>query len=279
MLKNNLPFVNLEGYTFSCFRCGNCCKVLVKTMISKLGLIYRYDYQGKLSKSPFTTTTVFYNERKKIVNYINKKIENSDELFVPYASFFLRDFPIEFTHSYQVKTNGRWCIFYNIDKKSCKVYPVRPLVCEAYPLYVDKAMLTGSLVYKPNIAPCSSVDGEIRRRYPHIKNIMNIQFDPKYSTYMIQFPNQSNHFKIATYMERKVKTFLEVWSDLFIDPNKVKPNMVKKYDRLDMSQFWPWITESKEKLDRKKLLTKIRTYKRKIEALNKQFNLNLNDFL
>ena len=279
MLKNNLPLVKLEGYTFNCLRCGKCCKVLTKTELSRKKLIYRHDYQGKLSKSPFTTTTIYYNERKKIIKYIDKNINMSNEPFVPFESFFLKDFPIEFVYSYQVKTNGKWCVFYDIDNRSCNLYPIRPLVCKTYPLYIDRAILDGNLIDKPNIANCTSVDGEIKRRYPHIQNIMNVRFDPKYSTYEIQFPNQSEHFKIGVYIERKVKSFLEVWIDLFINPFKIIPNRVRKYEQLDMSQFWSWLSENKENLDKKKILTAIRTYKQKIDELNKLFNLNINDFL
>jgi len=80
-------------------------------------------------------------------------------------------------------------------------------------------------------------------------------------------------------MERKFKTFLEVWINLFINPIEMKPNMVRRYDRLDMSQFWYWLSENKEKLDRNKILQTIQNYKRKIDELNKLFNLNINDFL
>lgn len=279
MLKSNLPLVKLEGYTFSCLRCGKCCKVLTKTELSRKKLIYRYDYQGKLSKSPFTTTTAYYNERKKIAEYIEKNIKMSDELFVPFESIFLKDYPIEFIYSYQVKTNGKWCIFYDIDKKSCNIYPTRPLVCKTYPLYIDKTIMGRTLVDHPNIANCPSVDAEIKNRYPHIQNIMNVRFDTKYSTYEIQFPNQSEYFKIAVYMERKFQTFLEVWINLFINPFNIIPNKIRKYDRLDMSQFWSWLSENKEKLDKKKILTTIRNYKQKIDELNKLFNLNIDDFL
>lgn len=72
---------------------------------------------------------------------------------------------------------------------------------------------------------------------------------------------------------------IKVWINLFINPFKIIPNMVRKYDRLDMSQFWSWLSENKENLDKKKILTTIRTYKQKIDALNKLFNLNINDFL
>jgi len=279
MLKNNLPLVNLDGYTFNCLRCGICCKVLIKTEFSKMELIYRYNYKGKLCKSPFTTTTVYYNEIKKIAKYVVKSIEMSDELFVPYESVFLKDYPIEFVYSYQVKINGKWCKFFDKDKRSCNIYPVRPLVCKTYPLYVDRAILGGTPVVQPNIANCTSVDGEIKKRYPHIHNIMNVRFDPKYSTYEKQFPKQTEHFKVSAYMERKVKTFLEVWINLFINPFKIIPNMVRKYNQLDMSQFWSWLSENKENLDKKKILTTIRNYKQKIGELNKLFNLNIDDFL
>jgi Fe-S-cluster containining protein len=279
MLNPNLSLVNLEGYSFSCLRCGKCCKVLAKTELCKKELIYRYDYQGKLSKSPFTTTTIYYNEKKKISKHIGKNLDMSDYLFTPYESLFLKDYPIEFIYSYQVKTNGKWCIFYDINKRSCNIYPTRPLVCKTYPLYIDRAILGGTFVDQPNISKCTSVDREIKKRYPHIQNIMNVRFDPKYSTYEKQFPKQSEHFKIGVYMKRKVRIFFEVWINLFMNPIKMKPNMVRKYDRLDMSQFWSWLSENKENLDKKKILTAVRTYKQKINELNKLFNLNINDFL
>lgn len=278
MLKNNLPLVKLEGYTFNCLRCGKCCKVLTKTELSRKKLIYRHDYQGKLSKSPFTSTTVYYNEKKKIIKYI-ENVYMSNEQFVPFESIFLKNFPIEFVYSYQVKTNGKWCVFYDIDKRSCNIYPMRPLVCKTYPLYIDRAILDGNLIDTPNIANCTSVDGEIKRKYPQIQNIMNVRFDSRYSAFEKQFPNQSEHFKIGVYIERKVKSFLEVWMDLFINPLKIILNKVRKYEQLDMSQFWPWLSENKENLDKKKILTAIKSYKQKIDELNTLFNLSINDFL
>ena len=66
MLKINSPLVKLDGYIFNCIRCGECCKVLIKTEVSNREFSYGYDFQGKFTKSPLTTTTVFYNEREKI---------------------------------------------------------------------------------------------------------------------------------------------------------------------------------------------------------------------
>ena len=63
MIKEKLPLINLEGYTFNCLRCGKCCKVVVKTEVSKKK--YLYDYQGKLTNSPFTTTTVYIMKKKR----------------------------------------------------------------------------------------------------------------------------------------------------------------------------------------------------------------------
>lgn len=64
-------------------------------------------------------------------------------------------------------------------------------MCKTYPLYIDRVILGGILVDYSNIANCPSVDEEIKNRYPHIQNKMKVRFDPKYSTYKIQFPNQS----------------------------------------------------------------------------------------
>ena len=166
MIKTNLPLVNLEGYNFKCIRCGKCCEVLVKTELSKMKMIYRYNYQGKLSKSPFTTTTVYHNEIKEITKFIDKNLETSHEFFVPFESLFLKDYPFEFVYSYQVKTNGKLCIFYDKSKRSCNIYPVRPLPCKAYPLYNDIAIMSGNFVDQPNIAKCTSVDKEIKKDIP-----------------------------------------------------------------------------------------------------------------
>ncbi len=279
MVNTDLPLVNLDGYNFNCQRCGECCKVLIKTTMSKKQLIYRRDYQGKLTKSPFTTTTVYYHERGKITEYVNKNIENYDELFIPFASFFLKDFPFEFIYAYQVKTEDKWCVFYDKKIKSCKIYPVRPLTCKIYPLYIDHAIKGGTIVDQPNITKCSAVDEEIRNRYPNIQNLMKVRFDPRFDTYKTQFPEQSRYFKKGVYIERKINTFLDVWNILFINPLELKPGDVRDYEQVDMSLFWSWIGENKENLDRKFILETVRLYKSKILDLNELFNLDIYNFL
>lgn len=279
MINNNIPIVSLEGYNFNCERCGKCCRVLVKTSMSKKKLVYKRDYQGKLTKSPFTSATIYYCERDKITDYVNKNLKVYDEFFVPFASFFLKDYPFEFIYSYQVITKDKWCIFYDKENKSCKIYPVRPLPCKTYPLYVDHTIRGGMIVDQPNIAKCSAVDGEIHNRYPNIKNLMNVRFDPRFSTYETQFPEQSRYFKIAVYIERKIITFFDIWKDLFINPLQIEPSFVNNYEQVDMSLFWSWLSENKTILDKQFILRTIRLYKSKVNNLNKLFNLNLSHFL
>ena len=78
-------------------------------------------------------------------------------------------------------------------------------MCKTYPLYIDRAILSREIIDHPNISICPSVDGEIKIRYPHILNLMNVRFDTRYSTYEKQFPNQSEFFKTAVFMERNDK--------------------------------------------------------------------------
>ena len=108
---------------------------------------------------------------------------------------------------------------------------------------------------------------------------MNVRFDPRYSTYEKQFAEQPNYYKRALYMQRKIKTFSEVWINFFINPIKLEPNIVRKYDRLDMSKFWAWLKENKEDLNKKQILATLKIYKNKLDELNKRFNLNINDFM
>ena len=270
----------MDDYVFDCIRCGECCKVLRKPEASKKDFLYGYNIQGKLTKSPQTTTTVFYYERQKIINYIGKNYTNHSKKFIPLRSFFLKNFPIEFVYFYQVKVNGEYCIFYDINKKSCNIYPVRPVICRAFPLQINQGIINDNLNYDPNLGHCTSFESEIKKRYPHIQNGMRINIDIERSAFNLHFPNQYEHLKLEEYMLLKFFIFSEEWIDFFIPPFKIDPRMVRKYDRIDMSKFLSWLKENKDRLDRKKILNSIRQYKLRISELNNQFNITTNlDFL
>lgn len=273
MLKNDLPIIKLHDYVFDCIRCGKCCKVLIKTEFSDKKFLVAYGTNGKLTRSPLTTTTVFYNERNRITNYLDEYNNQTTNNFIPFGSLFLKDFPIEFVYSYQVRNKGGYCIFYDTAKKSCNIYLVRPVICKTYPLQIKQSIINGTGKNELNIANCTSWVSEIKRKYPYIQNGMAINLDIENSTIGLHFPNQIEYYKLEKYLTLKFNIFLEGWIDFFIDPNDIKPEMVKKHVRFDMSKFWSWLKENKANLDQKRVLNLIKKYKLRIKQLNTQFNI------
>jgi len=51
---------------------------------------------------------------------------------------------------------------------------------------------------------------------------------------------------------------------------KLKLNLVMR--------FWSWLSENKDILDRKKMLSTIQIYKNKVHDLNELFRLDINNF-
>lgn len=262
-----MDIVSLKGYKFSCRSCGKCCRVLRKTLMNKKGIRYKYDYRGKLSKTPTTSVTVYYDEKNNIESYFEKL----SSIFIPYEALFLKDYPFEFVYTYQLKTVKGWCIFYDHDKKKCKIYSQRPLICKSYPLYIDILYVYGSPYgFIPNVSECKDVDSVIKKRYQDIDNIMEIKFELD-TPYENIFPNCYENCKKLEYKTYEFSKFLKIWEDFIINPLEVRPDMVKHYNQLDFSQFWGWINDNKDKLDRKDCLLRIRKYKEEINQLKEKF--------
>ncbi|MFX1444183.1 MAG: YkgJ family cysteine cluster protein [Promethearchaeota archaeon] len=259
--------LSLKEYTFHCQRCGKCCKVLNITDANKKGILYKYDYKGKFTTAPTTSVTVHYDEKKIIES--NHKL--SKPSFIPYETYFLKSFPYEFVHTYQIKTKKGWCIFYDLQEKKCSIYSLRPSVCKAYPLYVDFLFMGKSpcgLI--PNITKCSDVDSEIRKRYPRIENIMNVIFEID-TQYKAIFPNCFNHFKNLVYKKFAFTVFWKVWGDLFLSPLEVHPEIVINYKKLDFSRFWGWISAHKHDLGAKNCALRVKKYKNELDILKAEF--------
>jgi len=263
-----MDIVSLEGYKFNCRRCGNCCKVLNKTDINKKGIHFKYDYRGRLTKTPITSITLHYIEKKEI----ESRFENLSHIFIPYETFFLKNYPFEFTYTYQLRTKNGWCFFYNKEHRQCEIYSLRPSVCRSYPLYVDMLFLNSTPYhFIPNVTECLEVDSELKKRYPKIDNIMEVKFELE-TNYKLIFPNCYESYKNLEYRIYESKIFREVWGDLFIAPIDLIPNMVKNYKKLDFSLFWGWINDNKEELGKTKCLMKVREYKKRINHLKEKFN-------
>ncbi len=264
-----LNIVSLKNYKFLCRHCGSCCKVLNLTDTNKKGMLYKYDYKGTLTTAPITSVTVHYDEKQ----IIESELDPQKPVFIPYETYFLKAFPFEFVHTYQIKTKKGWCIFYNQQEKKCSIYSLRPSVCKAYPLYVDILFMGGSpygLI--PNITKCKDVDSEIRKRYPLIEDLMKVIFELD-TPYEAIFPSCFNHFKNLVYKQSAFTAFWKVWGDLFLTPLELHPDMLKNYEKLDFSQFWGWISEHKYELGMKNCAFRVKKYKNELKELKVDFQL------
>ena len=100
-----------DGWDFSfdttiCSSCdGNCC-------IGESGYIW-----------------ISIKEIEKLASYLNLSIK---EVFLKYINKI--DYKFSLKEVYISKDNYR-CIFFNMDKKQCDIYEVRPTQCKTYPFW------------------------------------------------------------------------------------------------------------------------------------------------
>ena len=100
-----------DGWDFSfdttiCNSCdGNCC-------IGESGYIW-----------------ISIKEIEKLASYLNLPIK---EVFLKYINKI--DYKFSLKEVYISKNNYR-CIFFNMDKKQCDIYEVRPTQCKTYPFW------------------------------------------------------------------------------------------------------------------------------------------------
>lgn len=93
-----------KGVSFECQRCGQCC-----------GDISRKKRKILLLKS----------EVKRIADIAGLREEG-----------FAVKLPANGPYRYVMKKKGGKCVF--LERNSCKIYPLRPLVCRTYPFSVEK---------------------------------------------------------------------------------------------------------------------------------------------
>ena len=260
-----------DGYKFKCFQCGKCCKnYKIKDPKSKQEF-YAYDPRGKLSKITSFIPTAYYDEIKAIESYFEqKRMEFKENLFVPSMSIFLKNFKVEFVIRYWLMTENGTCIFFNNKKKSCAIYPVRPLVCRIYPVsfYLNNDKRSGLLNVKSD---CSAIEKEWIEK--------NSNFQPnEYAVFgkTKNFSNINKNLEYDSYRLEKFNMFLYVWGDFFIDLSIISPEIVKGYQRLDISQFWDWILENKNKISP---LKKVKRYKELLSKLYELYNFKIKKFL
>jgi len=146
-------------------KCGNCCKnILVKKQIPNPS----YNYNGRFKFNPATSLIVNYQEKHKIEKYL-KNSSNLEFKIYPMEAFFMKDFPIGFIYEYQLGIKEKkYCFYYDIENKKCKIYPYRPAVCKYFPLKASQ---------KPNKMPeiatkCHSIKQFVEKEF-------NINFNEK----------------------------------------------------------------------------------------------------
>ena len=199
---------------------------------------YTYDPYGKLSKITSYIPTVFYDEVKEIESYIEERnIQTEKNLFIPSASYFLKDYKDEFVIKYWLKTDKGICLFYNEEKKSCHIYPVRPLVCRIHPVqfYLNNDPRTNLFNINSN---CLAIERKCKEITSNIQNNDYAVIGEKKS-----FLRISNYIEYDSFRNEKLFAFFYVWRDFFMDPIEVTPERVKGYERHDMSHFWNWLSD------------------------------------
>jgi Fe-S-cluster containining protein len=204
-------------------------------------------------------------------SYIEEKgMEIKDNLFVPSLSIFLKDHKEEFVIKYWLKTEKGICTFFDNMKKSCTIYPVRPLICRIYPVsfYLNNDKRSG--LFNIN-SGCSTIEKDCIEKDSNFQRKEYAVIGKKKS-----FLNISKYLEEDSYRQEKLLMFIYVLADFFIHPGKVIPEIVKGYQRHDMSQFWGWILENKNKIS---ALKKIKRYKELLSKLHESFNFNIKNFV
>lgn len=238
--------INLNNYLFKCVGCGNCCyKAVVKSEFNPLYNTYFYDYRGYLSLDPKTSTTIHYLEKPVIESGIKKRY-NLNPKFIPFRVLFLRDFPVGFIYDYQLGVKkGKYCMFYDIKKRNCKIYLLRPVVCKSYPLVV-----TPFVDHMPTIhLNCTAIENELKKSIPNIKNINKVAFTNSVKSMLSIFSKEYESFKKIIYWNKRIPILFNVMKPLFLGLNLITPEKVSNYDLRDMNEFFQWAKSSLNKSD------------------------------
>lgn len=233
--------LDLDGYTFECAECGKCCyRAVIPVPVGLPMDGYSHNYKGELVRNPKTTVALFYTEKPRMEQIIKNRYQIEPK-FYPQITLYSKDFPVGFIMIYQIATIGKSCMFYDAEKRKCKIYTARPLSCQTYPL-----MLNMSREIVPELAvDCTAFENELKKRVKNLSDDPQIIFklqnsNPKVVLFKA-FPTQYEIYLQKTVRNlRKTKIFLRETKGLWLSPDEVTPERVKGHRLLDLSQFFSW---------------------------------------
>lgn len=223
--------LDLKNFHFKCLLCGNCCyNVLHKVETTE----YAYDYQGNLTQNPELSVAIPYTELPTLKRNIHLQY-NLDLRVHPQEAFFMKDFRVGFIYMYQMGVKKKkFCMFYDIHQRKCKIYSARPSACRSYPLIFNPDNIS-----LPTIEwACTGIENEIRRQFPAMKDgqvfeIDNIELASSFLDEFLLFI-LNNEFMLS--LAHLIVSNLEF---LFLD-KEITPEKINNYELKDFSQFFTW---------------------------------------
>ena len=237
--------VDISDQKFKCFRCGNCCYNVLREHDTGA---YGYNFRGELVLNPKTSLTILHNEKYELKQNLLKI--DLHARFYPEIVFFMEKYPYGFIYSYQlgVKKN-KYCMFYDLSKRECKIYPIRPAVCRTYPL--GRNSFDGSNILPE--ATCTGVIEMINQIDPYIKEGELVYYpsseDQMASAFPIEFFLGTNFISFSRW---ELTIILENLGSIFLKDKEVMPSRVKDYTLLNFREFLGWaknnITNKQQKL-------------------------------
>ena len=224
--------LDLSNFHFTCSLCGDCCYNVVRKVETTS---YAYDCQGKLTQNPEISVTIPYTELPTLKTNI-RQLYNLDLRVYPQEVFFLKDYPIGFIYMYHLGVKKRkYCIFYDIHQRKCKIYSARPSACRIFPLVFNPDNINF-----PTIEwACTGIENEFKRQFPALKvgqafEINNIElahaFLDEFSLFVL-----NNEFMLSLF-----HLIVPHLGFLLLNGEPITPERISNYQLHDFSQFFTW---------------------------------------
>ena len=224
--------LDLSNFHFNCLLCGNCCyNVLRKVETTD----YAYDYRGNFTQNPELSVAIPYTELPKLKINI-RQLYNLNLRVHPQEVFFMKDFPVGFIYMYQMGVRKKkFCIFYDIRQRKCKIYSVRPSACRSFPLIFNPLNIS-----LPTIeGACTGIENEFRRQFPAMKvgqvfEIDNTELARAFLDEFLLFI-LDNEFMLSL-----IHLIVPNLGFLFLNREQIIPERINNYELKDFSQFFTW---------------------------------------
>jgi len=223
--------IDLENYHFECVRCGNCCYNVVRRVESNE---YGYNFQGNFVLNPHTSVTIPFTEvpelKKNLSNHFNLELR-----LYPQYVLFLKEYQVGFIYNYQLGVKKKkFCRYYDIANRLCKIHSIRPSTCRAYPLTLN----LDNTAFPTIEGTCTAVNEEIKRQFPSMKAGECFRFNNSgliqafFSEFLIY---QITHEFLISQL-RIIMSNL----DFLFNTDTITSEIAGKYKLLDFSEFFDW---------------------------------------